>query len=290
MKRAYLLAHPAGHSLSPAMHNAAFKTLRIDGQYEALDIAPENLAEVVQGLRQDDVYGANVTIPYKLDVMPMMDKLSKAAKTIGAVNTIVNQNGELIGHNTDASGFLQGLEDSKVYLRKKVAVMLGAGGAARAIAYALLSSGVSKLWVYNRTPEKVNALLKDFATLGSIALLRQEELGFIVRQCDFLVNTTSVGMEKDGQSPLESPLDRIYLPKKGFVCDLIYRPAQTQFLQDAEEAGLETQNGLPMLVYQGAEAFRLWTNQEVPAQIMFAAAQERLGQAKTSKRSSKVKS
>jgi shikimate dehydrogenase len=290
MKRAYLLAHPAGHSLSPVMHNAAFKTLGIDGHYEALDVAPDQLATVVEGLRQADVYGANVTIPYKLDVIPMMDKLSKAAKTIGAVNTIVNQNSELVGHNTDAAGFLQGLEDAKVYLRKKVAVMLGAGGAARAIAYALLSSGVSKLWVYNRTPEKINALLKDFATLGSIAVLRPEELGFIVRQCDFLVNTTSVGMEKEGQNPLESPLDKAFLPKKGFVCDLIYRPTQTQFLQDAEEADLETQNGLPMLVYQGAEAFRLWTNQEAPAQVMFAAAQETLGQAKISKPSMKVKS
>ncbi len=280
MKKAYLLAHPAAHSLSPVMHNAAFKVLGIDGKYEALDVAPENLAEVVQSLRQDDVYGANVTIPYKLEVMPMMDKLSKAAKTIGAVNTIVNQNGELIGHNTDAAGFLQGLEDARLYLRKKVVVMLGAGGAARAIAYALLSSGVSKLWIYNRTPEKVATFLKGFAGMGSIALLRPEELGFISRQCDLLVNTTSVGMEKEGESK-ESPLDKLYMPKKGFVCDIIYRPARTQFLQDAEEAGLETQNGLPMLVYQGTEAFRLWTGHDAPAQVMFAAALEQLGQSKT---------
>jgi shikimate dehydrogenase len=141
MKRAYLFAHPAGHSLSPVMHNAAFRYLSLDGHYEAVDVTSENLANMVQSLRDENVYGANVTIPHKLAVMPMMDKLSKAAKIIGAVNTIVNQNGELVGHNTDAAGFLQGLEDEKVFLRKKVAVMLGAGGAARAIAYALLNSG-----------------------------------------------------------------------------------------------------------------------------------------------------
>lgn len=277
MKKAYLIAHPAGHSLSPVMHNAAFKALGLDGHYEALDVAPEALAEVVQSLRQEDIYGANVTIPYKLEVIPMMDKLSKAAKTIGAVNTIVNQHGELVGHNTDAAGFLQGLEDARLYLRKKVAVMLGAGGSARAIAYALLSSGVSKLWVYNRTPEKVSALLKDFSALGSIALLRQEELGFVCRHCDLLVNTTSVGMEKDGQDPQESPLMPEYLPKKGFVCDIIYRPAKTRLLEEAEAAGLDTQNGLPMLVYQGAEAFRLWTSHEPPTQVMLRAAREKLG-------------
>ena len=276
MKKAYLLAHPASHSLSPAMHNATFKALNIEGHYEALDVAPENLGQVVASLRQDDIFGANVTIPHKLAVMPLLDKLSKAAKTIGAVNTIVNQKGELVGHNTDAAGFSQGLEDAGVFLRKKVVVMLGAGGAARAIAYALLSSGVSKLWIYNRTPEKATAFLKDFAGLGSMAIVRPEELGFIIRQCDVLVNTTSVGMEKEGLDPNISPLAEGFLPKKGFVCDIVYRPAKTKLLCDAEDAGLEIQNGLPMLVYQGVEAFRLWTNQEAPAPVMFKAALEQL--------------
>jgi shikimate dehydrogenase len=281
MKRAYLLAHPAGHSLSPAMHNAAFKYLSIDGRYEAVDVTHEHLAELVQGLRDPDVYGANVTIPHKLAVMPMMDRLSKAAKTIGAVNTIVNQNGELVGHNTDAAGFLQGLEDERVYLRKKVAVMLGAGGAARAIAYALLNSGVAKLWVYNRTPERAAELVKEFAKVGSAAVLKQEELPFIIRQAEILVNTTSVGMEhsdaKSGNKlPNESPLPEGLLPKQGFVCDIIYRPAKTKLLHDAREANLKIQNGLPMLVHQGAEAFRLWTGQEPPPQVMMEAAKNAL--------------
>jgi shikimate dehydrogenase len=280
MKRAYLLAHPAGHSLSPAMHNAAFKYLSIDGCYEAVDAAPEHLAELVQGLRDSDVYGANVTIPYKLAVMPMMDKLSKAAKMIGAVNTIVNQDGELVGHNTDAAGFLQGLEDEKIYLRKKVAVMLGAGGAARAIAYALLNSGVAKLWIYNRTPEKAVELVKEFMRVGSAAVLKEEELPFIIRQAEVLVNTTSVGMEHDGIAPSESPLPEGLLPKQGFVCDIVYRPAKTKLLHDAREANLKIQNGLPMLVYQGAEAFRLWTGQEAPAQVMMEAAKNMLEKVK----------
>jgi shikimate dehydrogenase len=259
------------------MHNAAFKYLSIDGRYEAVDVTHEHLAEMVQGLRDPNVYGANVTIPHKLAVIPMMDRLSKAAKTIGAVNTIVNQNGELVGHNTDAAGFLQGLEDEKIYLRKKVAVMLGAGGAARAIAYALLNSGVAKLWVYNRTPEKAAELVKEFAKVGSAAVLKQDELPFIIRQAEILVNTTSVGMEhsdaKGGaKTPNESPLPDGLLPKQGFVCDIIYRPAKTKLLHDAREANLKIQNGLPMLVHQGAEAFRLWTGQEPPPQVMMEAA------------------
>jgi shikimate dehydrogenase len=272
MKRAYLLAHPAGHSLSPAMHNAAFRYLSLGAHYEAVDVAPEDLAAVVQSLRDSDVYGANVTIPHKLAVMPMMDKLSKAAKTIGAVNTIVNQDGELVGHNTDGAGFLQGLEDERVYLRKKVAVLLGAGGAARAIAYALLNSGVAKLWIYNRTLERAAGLVKEFARVGSAAVLKEDELPFIIRQAEVLVNTTSVGMEHGGIAPDESPLPDGLLPKHGFVCDIIYRPAKTKLLHDAREANLKIQNGLPMLVYQGAEAFRLWTGQEAPAHVMMEAA------------------
>jgi shikimate dehydrogenase len=295
MKRAYLLAHPAGHSLSPAMHNAAFRYLSLGGHYEAVDVAPEDLAAIVQSLRESDVYGANVTIPHKLAVMPMMDKLSKAAKTIGAVNTIVNQDGELIGHNTDGAGFLQGLEDEKVYLRKKVAVMLGAGGAARAIAYALLNSGVAKLWIYNRTLEKANELVKEFARVGSAAVLKEEELPFIIRQAEILVNTTSVGMERSdikdgGVTPNESPLPDGLLPKQGFVCDIIYRPTKTKLLHDAREANLKIQNGLPMLVYQGAEAFRLWTGQEAPAHVMMEAAKNALQKAEGEKQKEVVKS
>lgn len=290
MKRAYLLAHPAGHSLSPAMHNAAFRYLSLEAHYEAVDVAPENLAEMVQNLRDDDVYGANVTIPHKLAVMPMMDKLSKAAKTIGAVNTIVNQNGELVGHNTDAAGFLQGLEDERVYLRKKVAVLLGAGGAARAIAYALLNSGVAKLWIYNRTTEKAAELVKEFARVGSAAVLKEDELPFIIRQAEILVNTTSVGMERGGVAPDESPLPDGLMPKQGFVCDIIYRPVRTKLLHDAREANLKIQNGLPMLVYQGAEAFRLWTGQEAPAHVMMEAAKHGLQKSEGEKQKEVVKS
>jgi shikimate dehydrogenase len=290
MKRAYLLAHPAGHSLSPVMHNAAFKYLSLEANYEAVDVAPENLADMVQSLRDENIYGANVTIPHKLAVMPMMDRLSKAAKTVGAVNTIVNQGGELVGHNTDAAGFLQGLEDERVYLRKKVAVMLGAGGAARAIAYALLNSGVAKLWIYNRTPERAAELVKEFAKVGSAAVLKEEELPFIIRQAEILVNTTSVGMEHGGVVPDESPLPDGLLPKQGFVCDIIYRPARTKLLYDARDANLKTQNGLPMLVYQGAEAFRLWTGQEAPAHVMMEAAKSVLQKSEEEKKKLVVKS
>lgn len=268
MKKAYILGHPLGHSLSPIMHNAAFKHLGIDAEYRKKDILPKDLAKTIELLRQSDIFGANVTIPYKLDVMPFMDTLSDAVKAIGAVNTIVNNNGKLLGHNTDASGYIRALQEEAGFEPKsKVAVMLGAGGAARAVAYALLSEGVSKLYIYNRTFEKANSLAKEFSVFGNIQATTKEDFNLKIKSCDLLVNTTSVGMESNGKDPNISPVT--VLPSFGFVSDIVYRPAKTQLLCDAEEAGLSGQNGLAMLVYQGAAAFDMWTRENAPVEIMF---------------------
>lgn len=275
MKRAYLLAHPAGHSLSPVMHNAAFRHLSIAGHYEAMDVPPGQLPEVVAQLRADEVLGANVTIPHKRAVMPFMDDLSPAARAVGAVNTIVNDGGKLTGHNTDARGFLRALiEDADFNPRDKRTVVLGAGGAARAVVYALLTAGVTGLELYNRTPEKAQALAMAFASLGPVRVLAEERLAERVHGADLLVNTTSVGMEHGGHDPDVSPLPTGLLPYRGLVCDIVYRPARTRLLKDAAVAGLATQNGLPMLVYQGAEAFRMWTGRDAPVEVMFGAAEE----------------
>lgn len=256
------------------MHNAAFEAVGVNAHYEARDVAPENLAEVVASLRDPAVLGANVTIPYKLEVLPLMDSLTNSAEAIGAVNTIVNRQGRLLGHNTDASGFLRALqEDAKLSLSGATVVMFGAGGAARAVAYALLGAGIARLQVYNRTAERAEGFAADF---GTLEVLAEADLAEAVHQADLLVNTTSAGMERNGLDPDVSPLPAGVLPRDGFVCDLVYRPERTRLLKDAEASGLRTQNGLSMLVYQGAEAFHCWTGRTAPVEVMLAAARAAL--------------
>ena len=277
MKNVYLLAHPAGHRVSPAMHNAAFRELGIVADYTAWDVAPSDLAAAVEVLRKEEVYGANVTVPHKVAVLPLMDELSSAAQAIGAVNTIVNRDGRLEGHNTDAAGFIRALvKDAGFVVNNKRVVMLGAGGAARAVAYGLLTEGIRELSVVNRTVEKAHDLAASFSQLGTIKVLVEEDLEEAVRAADLLVNTTSVGMERGGVDERLSPLSADVLPAQGIVSDLVYRPAQTRLLVDAERSGLTVQNGLPMLVYQGAEAFEHWTGRAAPEATMLEAARNAL--------------
>lgn len=252
------------------MHNAAFRHLGIEASYQAWDIPPAELAAAVARLREPGVYGANVTIPHKLEVMPFLDEVSKVAKTIGAVNTIVNRQGRLLGTNTDAVGFSRALGDVGVRPAGISAVMLGAGGAARAVAYALLTAGVRLLLVYNRTPARAERLARDFAALGAIAVVPTSELPICIGAADLLVNTTSVGMV--GSKGDDLPLPELWLPRQGVVVDIIYRPSRTRLLREAQAAGLTIQNGLPMLVYQGAESFSLWTGEQSPARAMLEAA------------------
>ncbi|UCH26923.1 MAG: shikimate dehydrogenase [Trueperaceae bacterium] len=275
MKRVYLLAYPAGHSVSPAMQNAAFAERGLDVRYEALEVPPAELPEVVARFRGNEVLGANVTIPHKLAVMPLLDELTAAAQAIGAVNTIVNRDGYLVGHNTDADGFSRALADLASDPSGRTALLLGAGGAARAVAFALLSSGVARLDIYNRTQERARALAGDFQALGWIEVVTSEELPDSVSSADLLVNSTSVGMEQGGVTEDISPLPVGVVPS-GVVVDLVYRPPETRLLREARVAGCLTQNGLPMLIYQGAEAFKLWTSQSAPVEVMFRAARDQL--------------
>jgi shikimate dehydrogenase len=276
-KAVYLLAHPAGHSLSPIMHNAAFAELGLDIHYQARDVPPEALAAAVTDLRAPGVLGANVTIPHKVAIIPYLDKLSDTARAIGAVNTIVNRGGLLIGHNTDAKGFTRALSEmAGVTLSGQVALLLGAGGAARAIVYALLHHKVAQLYLYNRTHETATSLAESFAHLGEVTAISEAALKAALAACTLLINTTSVGMAHDGAAPDASPLPAGLLPARGFVADIIYRPARTRLLKDAEAAGLATQNGLPMLALQGAEAFMCWTGREAPLTVMLRALEQAL--------------
>ena len=258
------------------MHNAAFRYLEFDVTYEALEVPPAALQEVVSSLRNEHVFGANVTVPHKQAVVPFLDTLSDAAAAIGAVNTIVNDGGRLMGHNTDAAGFLRALIEADFGPHDKRVVVLGAGGAARAVVYALLTAGVAELGVYNRTPDKAEALVNAFSTLGTVNVIEPGDLDARVRGADGLVNTTSVGMARGGHDPDTSPLPGALVPYRGFVCDIVYRPPKTRLLRDAEATGLRTQNGLPMLVYQGAEALELWTGRDAPVEVMRRAALDAL--------------
>lgn len=266
-KRAYLLSDHAGHSLSPVMHNAAFKQLGLDAHYEALGVSEAELPEVIAGLRADDAYGANVTIPYKLAVIPLLDGLTPEAQKVGAVNTIVNRGGELIGHNTDGAGFLRALTETGYDPEGRDVVMLGAGGSARAVGLALLRVGAT-VGIFNRTEAKAEVLAGALERYGHVAAIKAPDLARAVQRASVVVNTTSVGHETHGAGA--SPLPHGVLPRE-LVVDIIYRPAKTPLLLTAEQAGLKTQNGLPMLVYQGAEAFELWTAQAAPVAAMFRA-------------------
>ena len=268
-----LFAHPAGHSVSPAMHNAALAALAIDARYEALDVPPERLGEAVADLRRPEVAGANVTIPHKRAVMPWLDVLSADARAVGAVNTITVDGGRLVGDNTDGAGFLRGLAELGVAPRGASCVVLGAGGAARAVAHALLRSG-ARVALHNRGRRRAEALARALAGAGTVTVLAAGELAGAVAAADLLVQATPVGME--GTAPGASPLAPGVLPRAGAVIDLVYRPPETPLLAAARAAGLRTQSGLPMLLHQGALAFERWFGVAPPLDVMRRAALEAL--------------
>lgn len=260
MKRAFLFANPAAHSRSPAMHNAAFRVAGIGAVYEARQVLPADLAEAVDSLRAGDVLGANLSLPHKETVLPLLGDLTDAARAIGAVNTIVNNGGVLTGDNTDAPGFLAALSTAGDDGQGAAAV-LGAGGAARAAVWALRSQG-RQVYVVNRTHEKAVALTRE---LGGEALREGEVPWPEVR---LVVNASSAGLNTPGESPLpELPA----LAAGALVYDMVYKPAQTRLMQDARAAGHRAENGLGMLAQQARLAFLAWTGQDVSIRVFLEA-------------------
>ncbi len=270
--RVALLAHPAGHSVSPAMQRAAIDASGLDATYDAFDVPPAELAAAVASLRREPWWGANVTVPHKTAVVPWIDELTPAARRLGAVNTIVRRGDRLIGDNTDLPGFARALADLRLDLAGARVVVIGAGGAARAVVAALADAG-SRIALHNRSAGRARALVEALA-LPEVALLPAAALAGAVADCELLVQTTTVGM--DGGPP-GSPLPDGLLPERGAVVDLVYRPAVTPLLAAALVAGLPAQNGLPMLVYQGARSFEAWTGAAAPVDAMGAAAEAALG-------------
>ena len=275
-----IFGYPIGHSISPDMHNAAFERAGIDAVYEAWETSSDDLAEGVSSLRGENYLGANVTVPHKQAVMEHLDEIDELASRIGAVNTIVNQNGRLTGSNTDALGFINSLKnEAGVNVSGLKVILIGAGGAARAAAYALADEQAGELTIGNRTIERAESLATELRRMGA------ETVSYGISDPDFLsacnranliVNSTSVGMVH-GPAEGESPIPASAISPGCVVYDMVYNPTRTPLLTDAENVGAQVVGGLPMLVYQGAAAWTRWTGREAPVEVMFRAAKEALG-------------
>lgn len=274
-----LIGNKLSHSISPQFQQAAFDYLGLDIRYEVWETAKDELPKVVEGIRDASRLGANVTIPHKEAVSPLLDDVANDARRIGAVNTIVNLGGKLTGYNTDASGFMRALRDDGAFPpRNKRVVLLGAGGVARAVGFALVDAGVRSLIILNRSVERGRALAWDLKISDTEVVALSWKDGNALTalgECDLLVNCTSVGM-KDGSGEGKSPLGIGLIPKRALVYDVVYNPLETPLLAAAKKAGARTLGGLPMLVYQGAASFEQWTGKSAPVDIMMRVAKRAL--------------
>ena len=266
-KRIVLIGHPVAHSLSGAMQQAAFDKLGIDARYELWDRAPMLLADAIAELRTDEFLGANVTIPHKERVVPLVDRLTDEAHVTGAVNTITREGRKIVGHNTDVAGFKVALD--RLVGRQKMprhAVVLGAGGGARAVVYGLIREGFQRVIVFNRHLHRAEGMVKHFGRSAAHMELRampwhESIIESELAKTKVLVNATSIGLAGD-----ETPIPAEILPSDLLVLDLIY--AQTRLLRDAAAAGCTVADGEQMLLHQGAASFTLWTGQPAPLELM----------------------
>jgi len=278
MKKSGILGYPLGHSISPYFQNAAFTNLGIEATYEAWPVDAAELPERIQDLRESDFLGANVTIPYKELVMPLLDEIDDWALKIGSVNTIVNQSGILIGYNTDTVGFLRAISEYGNYEPSGQDVLLiGAGGAARAAAYALMEARVNTLWIANRTYDRARRLADEFLGMGEVKPIGLDDPEFSksAASASLIVNSTSLGMKHTSEAHI-NPLEGFSIESSTLVNDMVYNPLHTPMLINAENRGARTLSGLPMLVLQGAASFELWTGKGAPVDVMFSAARQAL--------------
>ena len=261
-----LFGHPVSHSQSPLMHNKAFAEKGLPFAYAAFDVAEEDLPEAVAGIRALGLRGVNVTIPHKVAIMPLLDEIDPLAERIGAVNTVVNENGRLIGYNTDGLGYVRSLvEDTHIELKQQVVTMLGAGGAARAVAFTLAQQGVRQIQIINRSRERAALLAEHVNTLTPTRVVDREDGKEAIAQSTLLINTTSIGMYPHVD---EMPIPAEWLHKELVVSDLIYNPLETRLLREARLLGAKTHSGIGMFVNQGALAFELWTHESAPTERM----------------------
>jgi len=278
-----VIGYPLKHSVSPDFQQAALDYCKLDIRYEAWEVKADDLPSAINRLRQPQNLGANITVPYKEAVIRLLDRIDDFARLVGAVNTVVNRDGRLAGFNTDAVGFLKALrEDASFEPENKEVLILGAGGAARAVSFSLLQEKVNTLIIASRSLAKAESLAGALTKQAANSKMKTEiaavalpsaNLTKVVVHCQLIVNCTTVGMKHssgEGKSPLASRL----IHKDALVYDLVYNPSRTPLLKMAKAAGAKTIGGLPMLVYQGAASFKLWTGREAPLDIMLSTAKK----------------
>ncbi len=262
-----LIGLPVSHSLSPLMHNAAFRALKINSEYRLFELKPEGLESFFGSLTENNIYGLNVTVPYKEKILTFLDKISDEAKIIGAVNTIRISGNILEGFNTDGQGFIKNLkEDLKFQPEAKAVIILGAGGAARAISVYLCKENPGSITIYdvdsNKASKLVSHLKENFKKITVNQAASIEEL--VLEETDLLVNATPIGLKESDPRIIDVNL----LSKNILVYDLIYNPKETKLLRLAKARGLRVSNGLGMLLYQGMIAFEIWTGRPAPKEVM----------------------
>lgn len=269
-----LFGDPVEHSLSPAMHNAAFKAMGLNYIYVPFRVKPEKLREAVRAVKALGLVGVNITVPHKETILPHLDRVSREARLVGAVNTVVNRGGVLEGYNTDGSGFIAALREEIGFdPAGKVAVVLGAGGAARAVVVHLVLAGADLVGVANRSHGRARSLAGEVAarTGSRVEAVPWPEKGDgafqkLVMNADLIVQATPVGMYPKVEECLPFPFE--LLRSGQVVCDLVYNPPQTAFLKRAKDRGAVAINGLGMLIHQGAQAFQIWTGRTPPVELM----------------------
>jgi len=270
-----VIGDPVEHSLSPCIQNAAFQHLGLDYVYVAFTVKKKALGEAILGVRSLGVFGLNVTMPHKVDIIPYLDGLDETAQRVGAVNTVLNDMG-LIGFNTDALGAMNALKAHEGNLGDKKFVILGAGGASRSISFAIAEEA-RELVILNRTPERAEALASrissDMDRKVRWGMLSNDALDEELMDADVLINATLVGMRPNDSETL---VDRSLLREHMVVFDLVYNPLETRLLREAKSIGARTIDGLTMLVYQGAASFEIWTGRKAPVDFMIKAAREEL--------------
>jgi shikimate dehydrogenase len=254
-----IFGYPVDHTLSPAMQNAAFEELGLDYCYIPFLVHPDNIADAVRSIRALNIAGVNITVPHKEKVMSLLDTIDKEALFIGAVNTIVNSEGRLAGYNTDGRGFMQSLDENGISVQDKKILVVGAGGAARAVSYYLCRKA-RNVFLYGRTKMKVDKLADDLKQIQNN--ISTVDNTFKIGECDIIINATPLGLKEE--DPL--PFDTNQVRSEQVVCDLIYK--QTRLLKEASEKGCITLNGLGMLLWQGAFAFELWTGKPPQIEVM----------------------
>ncbi|MGB9679470.1 MAG: shikimate dehydrogenase [Thermoanaerobacteraceae bacterium] len=262
-----LIGHPVSHSISPLIHNLSFEYFNINSIYTVFDVTPENLENAVKGLKSLGIKGINVTVPHKENVIKYLDYISEEAKLIGAVNTIINSDGILKGYNTDYMGFLESISENNEVLKERDILLIGAGGAAKAILIALAKNDVNSITILNRDVQKAEVLAKtlekDFNLKIEVYPLQDAEK---LNNIDMIINATSVGMAPDFE---KSPVSENVVKKANFVYDVIYNPEKTILLKYAERNNIKYQNGFSMVINQAYHSFKLWTGKNFDKNLVY---------------------